>query len=111
MAKIRASCDACGDVELGTADVRVQICTGDRDATYAFRCPLCEVLVVKPAADRTIDLLVAAGVESATWSLPAELDEPRGSGEAISHDDLLDFHEFLADDDLLAASLDSLLGA
>lgn len=52
--------------------------------------------VVKPAEPRTIDLLVASGVAMDTWSLPAELDEPR-EGKPITHDDLLEFHDHLHD--------------
>jgi hypothetical protein len=57
--------------------------------------------VVKPAEPRIVDLLVASGVQMSTWSLPAELYERRG-GEPITHDDLLDFHAMLQDDDWFA---------
>ena len=33
-------------------------------------------LVVRQAEQRTIDLLLAAGVEFVTWALPAEMFEP-----------------------------------
>jgi hypothetical protein len=105
MATIRASCDHCGDVELTTADLEVRICIDDNQGSYSFRCPDCDIVVVKTAEPRTIDLLVASGVSYATWNLPLELFEPRGTGEALSHDDLLDFHEFLGDDDRLAEAL------
>ena len=45
----------------------------------------------------------------AVWQLPAELWEPRG-GEPISHDDLLDFHDLLSEDnwfERLTALVDS----
>jgi predicted RNA-binding Zn-ribbon protein involved in translation (DUF1610 family) len=97
MATIRASCPDCGDVELTTADVSVRVCDDTQAGTYAFRCPHCAMMVVKPAETRTIDLLVASGVAYYTWRLPAELSEPR-HGEPINHDDLLDFHDLLQDD-------------
>ena len=97
MATIRASCPDCGDVELTTADVHVRICDDNDAGTYAFRCPFCHMMVVKPAEPRTIDLLIASGVEFSTWSLPDELYEPH-VGEPINHDDLLDFHVLLQDD-------------
>jgi predicted RNA-binding Zn-ribbon protein involved in translation (DUF1610 family) len=97
MATIRASCPDCGDVELTTADVTVRVCDDTNAGTYAFRCPLCLMMVVKPAETRTVDLLVASGVAFVTWRLPAELSEPR-HGEPITHDDLLDFHHLLKDD-------------
>jgi len=96
MATIRASCETCGDVELTTADVRVRVCINDNRGEYSFRCPQCEMTVVKAAEPRTIDLLVASGVAMDTWSLPAELDETK-IGRPISHDDLLEFHDKLHD--------------
>src|SRR4051812_36360094 len=73
MATIRATCVECGDVELTTADVRVRVCIEDNSGSYSFRCPHCTMAVVKPAEPRIVDLLVASGVELATWRLPAEL--------------------------------------
>ncbi len=97
MATIRASCPDCGDVEFTTADVQVRISAPDGSGTYSFRCPSCVVTVVKSAEPRTIDLLLASGVEQASAPLPAELDERR-DGDPITHDDLLDFHDLLRGD-------------
>ena len=99
MATIRASCADCGDVELTTRDVEVRVCTHDNQGTYSFRCPSCDLVVVKTAEPRIIELLVASGVRLSTWSLPAELSEPHRDGEPISHDDLLDFHALMQSDD------------
>jgi len=109
MATIRASCGDCGDVELTTADVHVRVCTLDAHSTYSFRCPVCMMTVVKPAESRTVDLLVASGVSYETWAPPLELSEPRGDGDPITHDELLDFHDRLNDDDLLMDALAQLL--
>ena len=108
MATIRASCNDCGDVELTTGDVRVRVCTIDNQGSYSFRCPSCRMAVVKSAEPRTVDLLVASGVAYTTWSPPLELTEPRGAGAPFSHDDLLDFHEFLRDDDVVSQALSAL---
>ena len=108
MATIRASCAECGDVELTTRDVRVRVCTHDNRGTYSFRCPRCRRVVVKPAEPRTIELLVASGVEMSTWDLPAELREPR-QGAPITHDDLLDFHQTLYDDRAFIQALTGIL--
>lgn len=105
MATIRASCDHCGDVEMTSADLEVRVCTSDNSGTYSFECPSCSRVVVRSAEARTIDLLVASGAPYATWEVPAELSEPRGRGAAISHDELLDFHEFLADEQMVAEAL------
>jgi len=107
MATIRASCPDCGDVELTTADVRVRVCLDDDRGEYRFTCPICSMVIVKPAEHRTIDLLVASGVEMDTWTLPAELFETR-TGRRINHDDILDFHRLLHDDDAMAAAMSSM---
>ena len=52
---------------------------------------------------------VASGVALDTWSLPAELHESH-YGAPITHDDLLDFHAILEDEDLLAAALETIHG-
>ncbi len=98
MSMIRATCNDCGDVELTTADVTVRVCTHDESGTYHFRCPSCRMTVVKSAEARVVDLLVASGVTVSRWDLPAELAEAH-DGPAIDHDDLLDFHALLHEDD------------
>ena len=108
MATIRASCSTCGDVELTTADVRVRVCINDDRGEYSFRCPVCVMTVVKPAEARTIDLLVASGVAMDTWTLPAELSEPH-IGNPICHDDLLDFHAMLGDEDMIVKLVEALV--
>jgi hypothetical protein len=95
--RIRASCEECGDVELRVDDVTVRVCIDDDAGSYVFRCPGCEMSVVKDAEPRVVGLLVASGVEVTAWSMPAELFEAR-RGPAFTHDDLLDFHELLESD-------------
>lgn len=112
MVTIRATCGdkestGCGDVELTTRDVKVRVCTHDNRGTYSFRCPKCRMVVVKSAEPRTIKLMVASGVEMSTWDLPAELREPR-SGAPITHDDVLNFHEKITDDEAFNKELESL---
>jgi hypothetical protein len=95
---IKASCHDCGDVELAVRDLEVRVCTQDERGTYVFRCPACQMSVVKPAERRIVDMLVASGVNLVSWHLPAELFEPHG-GLPITHDDLIDFHRLLQEDD------------
>jgi hypothetical protein len=97
VATIRASCPSCGDVELTTKDVSVQVCSADNRGSYSFLCPVCRLAVSKPAEGRIVDLLVSSGVRLSVWHLPAELEEPR-EGPAISYDDLLEFHFDLQQD-------------
>lgn len=94
---IKASCQDCGDVELTVRDLRVRVCTHDDQGSYVFRCPTCQMSVVKPAEPRVVDMLVASGVQLVEWRLPAELFEAH-TGERITHDDLIDFHHLLQDD-------------
>lgn len=94
---IKASCQDCGDVELRVNDLRVRVCTEVEAGSYVFRCPTCQMSVVKPAEPRIVDMLVASGVELVTWDLPAELFEVH-PGPPITHDDLIDFHRILQDD-------------
>ncbi len=97
VATIRASCPTCGDVELTSRDVSVQVCASNNQGSYAFRCPGCTVAVSKFAEQRIVDLLVSSGVRLAVWSLPAELEESH-SGEPLDYDDLLEFHLLLQED-------------
>ena len=91
MATVRASCATCGDVELTTKGVQVQVCSSTDQGSYSFRCPTCLLIVTKPAEPRVLDLLLSAGVRLVTWQLPAQLSEPK-IGPPICHDDLLAFH-------------------
>lgn len=97
VATIRASCPDCGDVELTTRDVKVLLCSTTNEGSYAFRCPSCRLAVSKPAEPRVVDVLVSSGVRLSVWHLPAELDEPK-CGDPINYDDLLEFHDELAQD-------------
>lgn len=110
MATIRASCTDCGDVDLTTEDVQVRVCTDDNSGSYLFRCPRCRMTVVKSAEQRTVDLLVSSGVVCQMWRLPAELHERAVVASPLVHDDLLDFHDLLADDDRFASALLALTG-
>src|SRR4029453_10532657 len=74
---IKASCHDCGDVELAGNDLEGRGCTQDDQGSYVFRCPSCQMSVVKPAERRIVDMLVASGVPLVEWELPAELFEPR----------------------------------
>ena len=100
MATIRASCGTCGDVELTSADLVVRVCRANNVGSYSFPCPTCGSTVIKDAEPRIVELLVTSGVRLVTWDLPDELREPK-HGDPIDHDDLLDFHALLAQDDWL----------
>ncbi|MEY2467777.1 MAG: hypothetical protein QOF21_475 [Actinomycetota bacterium] len=98
VALVRASCPACGDVELPGTGLKARICETTGEGSYTFTCPECITVVVKPADQRLLDLLVASGISLISWSLPGELAESH-EGEPISYDDILEFHDLLATDD------------
>lgn len=95
---IRASCPTCGDVQLQPSDLLVRVCADDNQGSYCFSCPDCGFGVAKEASPRIVELLVSTGVRMDVWRLPAELHESK-SGPTLSHDDLLDFHLLLQEDD------------
>lgn len=108
MARIRASCPTCGDVELTVPQVEVRICSTTEEGEYVFDCPSCGQTVSKQAESRTLDLLAASGVQVVTWSMPVErVMEP--TARPISHDDVLDFHVLLADDDEVSKQIGMLV--
>jgi hypothetical protein len=97
VATVRATCPTCGDVELSTAAVQVQVCTTTTAAAYSFQCPVCRVIVNKTANERVVTALTQVGVPVLYWALPAELSEVK-VGPPITHDDLLSFHLALTSD-------------
>ena len=104
MAVIRATCNDCGDIELAPSEVQVRVCLDDQRASYAFRCPTCTHPVARQVENRLVELLASSGSPVSLWHLPAELEETHW-GPAISHDDLLDFHELLTRDESWFESL------
>jgi ribosomal protein S27AE len=98
MTTIKASCPACGEVDLTADDILLRIGATKGVNTYGFSCPKCGVFVEKPADDRVIRLLLSGGVMPMLVHVPAEVLETH-DGPALTHDDLLAFHEMLEEDD------------
>lgn len=107
MTTLRVTCVECGDIELAVEDVRVRVCVDTDDADYRFTCFSCNMVSVKPMEPRTLDLLSSAGVPVSSWELPADLSETH-EGSIINHDDILDFHALLSQDDDFAAAIEAL---
>ena len=101
VALVRASCPSCGDVELPGTALQARRCETTGEGSYSFGCPECSTVVVKPADQRLLDLLVASGIPMTVWSLPSELAEDH-TGDPISYDDILAFHDLLSTDDWFA---------
>lgn len=107
MARVRATCDHCGDTELSIESVSVRICREDHEGQYSFNCPLCDTFHEKSASRRTLDLLVASGAEVTFWSVPIERLVDLAEGP-LTHDHLLDFHRQIQDEALIEAALGDL---
>ncbi|HEX8003057.1 MAG TPA: hypothetical protein VF519_10230 [Mycobacteriales bacterium] len=90
MTTIKASCPACGEVELTSADVTLMVCNHAPQSYYTFVCPKCCDTVRKPADDHVVSLLMSGGVRAEVWELPAEALESH-TGPTLTYDDLLDF--------------------
>jgi len=110
MATIRATCNDCGDVEVTSGNVQVVVSQETNQGSYNFVCPVCRMRVSKPAEPRTVDLLIASGVNMRTTTLPQEAFEILQLNEnaPITHDDLLDVHNLLEDDDAFELALKGL---
>lgn len=109
MARVRATCEQCGDVELSVEAVTVRICDSADDGTYVFTCPDCLASLEKESSRQTLDLLVASGAQVVMWSQPVERIVDSGLGP-LTHDELLDFHYMVADDSRFATAFDQLIG-
>jgi predicted RNA-binding Zn-ribbon protein involved in translation (DUF1610 family) len=105
--RIRASCPACGEVDLQPADVTLHLVRGDdvevaEGSCYRFACPDCLELVTKPADERIAQLLQTGGVEvemEAAVQFRTLHPEFPPEGPALTPDDLIDFHQLLQRDD------------
>lgn len=98
MAKLRATCPACGAVELGADAFDFQWCSYAAASFYMFTCPECGTAVRKSADGTTAQLLISGGVQPNLWHLPLEALEPH-DGPALDYDDLIDFHQMLGEED------------
>ncbi len=108
MTEIRATCETCGDLQLGVDDLTLRLCVDTAVGEFHFTCAECSKVTAQSVSGPTFDLLQAAGVSCDEWNLPQELFEQR-SGPRITHDDLLEFHGALNDDESFAAAMDSLI--
>ena len=63
MTTIRTTCNRCGDVELTTQDVGLELAADGGTGRYRFRCPFCFAVQRRPANQRVVSILLATGVE------------------------------------------------
>ncbi len=82
----RLRCQQCGEVEVDLGGVEVHVNPREDVAVFAFACPGCLELIVSGCRE-AITSLLAAG---------ARCYELRStSAPPLTHDDLLDLHEWL----------------
>lgn len=108
MASIRVTCDSCGDIDLASNEVTARSCLDDDRNEYRFHCPKCELVTVKRTDFRVVKLLEANGVPVEYWALPKELHERR-QGPSLTHDDVINFHTAMRDDNELDEALAELV--
>lgn len=108
MIEVLMTCPTCRDeieVDMASAVLRMDV-EPRAAAELLFACPLCNVLTVRPVVGELLTLLLFVGIR------PLTISEPRLAREdvslchsPISRDELLDWHEYLASKDCLAAEL------
>ncbi len=62
MTTIRTTCSRCGDVELSTIDINLELTGTGHEGTYRFNCPSCQTIQYRPASHRVVSILLATGV-------------------------------------------------
>jgi len=55
-------CSRCGDVELTTSDVGLELESEGGEGRYRFACPFCGMTERRPANHRVVSILLATGV-------------------------------------------------
>ena len=96
MSDVRVACETCGSIEVTVEDITVRCCDDATDYAYRFRCPKCAMFVFTNISIDVAALLLRAGAPVERWRLPLEMFERPEHTSPITHDDLIDFHEALA---------------
>ena len=99
---LRLYCQTCGDIEVLNINIELRICLDNEVADYNFRCPKCEMTDSIIIDQGFKGFLFNNEVHVTAWRLPAELQERPVGLAAITHDDLIDWHEQLNQTDYLA---------
>jgi len=89
MTTIRTTCDRCGDVELTTADIALELASSGTTGSYRFDCPFCTMVQRRPANNRVVSILLATGVayEIVDASGPITEDEIEIFANALERED------------------------
>jgi hypothetical protein len=89
MTTIRTTCQACGDVELSTSDIALELTGAGNAGSYRFSCPQCLSTQVRPATRRVVSILLATGVsyEITLAAAPITEGEISGFAQMLDEDD------------------------
>lgn len=75
MTTIRTTCRRCGDVELTTHDLSLELGASTGVGCYIFGCPYCGVTQRRPANERVVSILMATGVAYEVRSVDGPITE------------------------------------
>ena len=59
---IKTTCAACGDLELSSDELTLELAPEMATGRYRFACPFCRVVQDRPANERVVAILLAIGV-------------------------------------------------
>lgn len=62
MTTIKTTCSSCGDIELRSDDLTLELAGSQATGRYRFSCPYCERSQDRPANERVVAILLATGV-------------------------------------------------
>ena len=88
MTTIRTTCKRCGDVELTTTDIGLELTAEGATGNYRFECPFCGAVQRRPANHRVVSILLATGVDYEILSAtgPITEDEIESFARALDED-------------------------
>jgi len=87
MTTIRTTCNRCGDVELTTADLVLELTAVGGTGHYRFDCPFCSETQHRAANHRVVSILLATGVRYEVISEDTPITEVEIAAFADALDD------------------------
>lgn len=107
MPRVRATCTACGDVDLSVQQVTVTCGRVAAEGIYEFSCPSCGLAHSKAASRQTLDLLIASGSQYRELIEPIEHLVGADLGP-MSSDQVKRYLAWLHDEDAVAQAMSQL---
>ena len=94
MSVLRTMCPTCDQPHTLAADDVILHIGDDGVGRYVFACTLCGTTLSRALADRSLEVMLAAGARVIEPSSPQR--KAQAPGPRLTLDDLLDLHELLA---------------